>query len=183
MSCKAIFVAGLLMFYAGGVSAADSETVFELDEEDIYARLVVRSADQLSAFYQGREFPDSALKEILKVCMITPIIKNRQYDVAWIKLDQWQFTVDDKVISRLDRSWWKTVWQKQALPLRFQATFGWTLMPEERDLRLDEGVGGSVVIPWQDKPVNLLIRLPVEQGDKKSMREIEFKGIMCSGKS
>ena len=170
----------LICFFLQGTALAERP---EYEDNDVYAKVIIRSADQLAAFYHGREFPQRAIDEILKVCLVTPIIKNKRFDRMWIDLDAWEFSVADEKVERLNRSYWKVQWQKIMLPLRHQATFGWTLMPEKRDLRVDEGVGGSVIIPWQDKPVDLLIQLPVEQAKEQSgkVKKIMFKGLLCSG--
>jgi hypothetical protein len=162
-------------------AAWGAESNKEFDSDELYARIIIRTADQLAAFYHGREFSKAAIKEIQSVCFVTPILKNKKFEVMWINLDEWQFFVDEVEVKRLNRDFWKQRWQQINLPLRHQATFGWTLMPEKRDLRFDEGVGGSVVIPWQDKPFTLAIRLPIEHEDAKFVRELKFEGLKCSG--
>ncbi|MGB5276008.1 MAG: hypothetical protein WBP02_02400 [Gammaproteobacteria bacterium] len=151
-----------------------------LEDEEVSMQLVVRTPMQLSAFYQGREFNRAAIDEILKTCFITPIIKNKTIDVLWLELDQWRFSVDNQPIQRIKRDYWADRWREVDLPQSHQATFGWTLMPEIRDLRLDESVGGSVVIPMQSRPFTLIAHFRTGATRQGKPKAIVFEGIACS---
>lgn len=143
-------------------------------------RLVLRSPEQLSAFYLGREFKKSAIDKILATCFVTPIIKNKFFDALWLELDQWEFVSrDNKPIPRIKRDYWKKQWQKIQLEQSHQSTFGWTLMPEVRDLRFDEGVGGSVIIPWQNEPFKLIAHFRTGMNKQGPIKTITFEGVTC----
>lgn len=161
----------------GNVVASDH---LEYEDNVIYMRLVIRNADQLASFYHGREFPQNAIDEIQKTCFITPIVKNKAFDALWVEPDSWNFIMNGKTIKRIKRDYWKDIWKKIDLPLAHQATFGWTLMPETRDLRLDEGVGGSVVIPKQAKPFTLKAHFNTGFKKKGEPEVVVFKDISCS---
>ena len=171
----------LLTLYSGGVSANNDEP-YTYKAKDVYMRLIVRSPEQLSAFYQGRQFSAAAIERILQTCFITPIVKNKTYDVLWLDLDDWQFMRDGKPIKRIKRDYWKAQWQAVGLAQAYQSTFGWTLMPEQRDLRRDEGVGGSVAIPRQSEPFTLIARFRTGAHKQGPLKIIEFKGVSCSPK-
>jgi len=161
-------------------SYADTENPPKFEDNEIYMRLVIRSPEQLAAFYTGREFPKNAINEILKHCFITPIVKNRKLDALWIEPDSWTFSLDDKPIERIKRDYWEKVWKKTGLSLAHQATFGWTLMPETRDLRYDEGVGGSIVIPMQTRPFTLKASFNTGLKKESEPRVVIFEDISCA---
>ena len=160
------------------VTSGSNPLVYEDDE--IFMRIVLRTPTQLSAFYQGREFNQAAIDEILKTCFITPIIKNKTLSVLWLELDQWRFSVDKQSIQRIKRDYWSARWREVDLPQAHQSTFGWTLMPEMRDLRLDESVGGSVVVPMQSRPVTLKARFRTGANRQGEPKTIVFEGITCA---
>lgn len=150
------------------------------EDSEAYMRIVLRTPEQLTAFYQGREFKKDAIEKILATCYITPIIKNKKFEALWLELDNWQFIdAENKPIQRIKRDYWKKQWQKINLKQAHQATFGWTLMPEVRDLRIDEGVGGSVILPWQDKPFTVIANFKTGADKTGPVKTITFKGVEC----
>ncbi len=169
----------LLTLYSAEVSVA-AEEPFTYQADDVYMRVIVRSPEQLSAFYQGRQFSGAAIDRILQTCFITPIVKNKTYEVLWLDLDDWQFLRDGKPIPRIKRDYWKAEWQAVGLAQAHQSTFGWTLMPDQRDLRRDEGVGGSVVIPQQAQPFTLIARFHTGADKQGPLKIIEFKDVSCT---
>jgi hypothetical protein len=160
-------------------SLAAEKKALKYQDPQVYMQIHVRTPEQLSAFYLGRQFNQAAIDRILATCLITPIIKNKAYDVLWLELDNWQFSTDDGPIQRIKRDYWKKQWQEVGLPPAHQATFGWTLMPESRDLRIDEGVGGSVVIPMQAKPFTLTAHFKTGKDKTGKPKTIVFKEVSC----
>lgn len=180
--CKQVFgcsLALVLLYCVQGCSAV-KKSPLQYEDGDIFMRLVIRTNEQLAAFYTGREFPKSAIEEILNTCFITPLVKNKNYEALWVEPESWQFSINDEPITRIKRDYWKKVWKKTGLSLAHQSTFGWTLMPETRDLRLDEGVGGSVVIPRQSEPFNLEARLVTGLNKQGPVKVISFRNITCA---
>jgi hypothetical protein len=169
-----------MAFLIGG-RAADAAVPQHLyyEDDEVAMRLVLRTPEQLTAFYLGREFSQAAIDRILQTCFVAAIIANRAYDVLWLELDNWEFRVDDRVIPRIGREYWKNQWREVALPQRHQSTFGWTLMPEARDLRLHESVGGNVVIPWQSEPFTLVARFATGADRQGQTRTIVFEDVTC----
>ena len=178
---KSFFLTLLMvaMFVPRVVLAASSAPLMYEDEE-ISMRIVLRTPMQLSAFYQGREFNQAAIDEILKTCFITPIIKNKTLDVLWLELNLWEFSVGKQAIRRIKRDYWSDRWRETKLPQAQQSTFGWTLMPEIRDLRLDESVGGSVVIPIQRRPFTLTARFHTTANRQGKLKSVVFEDITCA---
>ncbi|MCO6411732.1 MAG: hypothetical protein J5I92_03220 [Thiogranum sp.] len=151
----------------------------EYEDQDVYIRLVLRSPAQLTAFYIAREFDRDSIERILATCFVTPIIHNKAIDVLWLELDNWQFTRNGEPIPRIKRDYWTEQWRQTALPQAHQSTFGWTLMPEVRDLRLDESVGGSVVIPRQPQPFTLTARFRTGADRQGPLKTVVFEDVPC----
>ena len=160
------------------VTAGNISFVYE--DGEVFMRLVLRTPAQLSAFYHGREFNLAAINKILETCFVTPIIKNKTLDVLWLELNNWQFSVDNQSIQRIKRDYWPERWREAELPQAQQSTFGWTLMPERRDLRLDESVGGSVVIPMQSRPFTLIAHFRTGANRQGKSKTIVFEGVTCA---
>lgn len=159
-------------------SAADKKPL-KYQDPQLFMQIFVRSPEQLTAFYLGRQFPQAAIDKILSTCFITPIIKNKTLDRLWLELDNWQFSTESGNITRINREYWKQQWKQVGLSAAHQATFGWTLMPESRDLHRDEGVGGSVVIPMQSKPFTLTAHFKTGVDRKGKPKSIVFKEVAC----
>jgi len=161
------------------VYAAAPPILHKYEDDEIFLQLVIRNDDQLAAFYVGREFPKNAINEILKTCFITPLVKNNKFDALWIEPDSWVFTLDNQPIERIKRDYWKKIWKDVGLSQAHQATFGWTLMPETRDLRFDEGAGGSIVIPEQTRPFTLRVHFNTGLYKEGKPKVITFKDVLC----
>ena len=149
------------------------------EDEQLSVRVVLRTPDQLTAFYLGREFSRAAIGKILETCFVTPIVHNKTVDVLWLELDEWQFSRGDTIIPRINRDYWPDKWREVGLKQAHQSTFGWTLMPEVRDLRLDEGVGGSVVIPMQTEPFRLAMNFRTGADKQGPVKTVVFEDLTC----
>jgi hypothetical protein len=149
------------------------------EDDSVFIRIVQRSPEQLTAFYLGRQFNRAAIAQILDTCFVTPIIHNKTFDVLWLELDHWQFSRGEERIPRIKRAYWPEKWDQSELPQAQRSTFGWTLMPEVRDLRRDESVGGSVVIPWQQQPFTLSMNFHTGADKQGPVKTIVFEDIRC----
>lgn len=163
-------------------AAASVPRVSGLNYEDdsLKIRIVLRTPDQLSAFYIGRGFNQAAIDEILATCFVTPIVENKTFEALWLELDNWRFSRGVTDIPRLGRDYWPSHWEAAGLPQAQQSTFGWTLLPETRDLRPDEGAGGSVVIPQQDQPFNLTMNFHTGADKQGPVKTVIFEGLTCT---
>ena len=140
----------------------------------------VRTPDQLAAFYTGRGFNAAAIAAITQTCFISAFIENRDYAALWLVPDEWRFeTSAGEPISRIRRDAWAAVWQQAGLPQAQQSTFGWTQLPESRDLRAHEHAGGNVVIPWQDQPFTLTANFRTGADGNGPVRTIVFRDLRC----
>ncbi len=142
-------------------------------------RLIPRTPEQIAAFYEARGFPGRAVEVLAQSCFITAIIRNRSDDVVWLELDRWRFESPAGTIERLDRAYWKARWQQLNVPQASRSTFGWTLLPEVRDLRPAEPAGGNVTLPQTDSTFGLEARFYT--GADKSGEEIvvRFENLQC----
>jgi len=152
------------------------------EDAQVSVRVVMRTPDQLTAFYLGREFNRAAIGKILETCFVTPIVHNKTLDVLWLELDEWQFSRGDEVIPRIKRDYWPDKWREAGLSQAHQSTFGWTLMPEVRDLRLDESVGGSVVIPMQSRPFRVTMKFHTGKDKQGPVKTLVFEDVKCVSK-
>jgi len=169
----------ILLCISSWTSLAADKKLLKYQDPQMHMQIFVRTPEQLNAFYLGRHFSQTAIDRILATCFITPIIKNKTYDLLWLELDNWQFSTEDGPVQRIKRDYWKKQWQEVGLQPAHQATFGWTLMPESRDLRVDEGVGGSVVIPMQTKPFTLTAHFKTGKDKTGKPKTIVFKEVSC----
>jgi len=149
------------------------------EDGDIKFRIVDRTPENISAFYQGREFKQTAIDEILNTCYFTVIIHNKTQTTLWLELDNWQFSQGKRQIKRINREYWKNRWDAINLNQAHRSTFGWTLMPEARDLRADEGVGGSIVIPIQDKPYTVTANFATRPDKSGPIKTVKIHGAQC----
>jgi hypothetical protein len=149
------------------------------EDAQVSIRIVLRTPDQLAAFYIGRQFNQASIDRILQTCFVTPVIHNKSVDVLWLELDAWEFRRGAQRIPRIKRDYWPDRWTETGLSQAHQSTFGWTLMPEVRDLRIDEGVGGSVVIPWQEQPFTLVMNFPTGMDKQGPVKSVVFEDLEC----
>ncbi len=149
------------------------------EDEQIIFRIVQRTPENISAFYQGREFEKKAIDEILNTCYITVIVKNKAQTTLWLELDNWQFLSNGKPIKRIKRNYWKKRWNAIGLNQAHRSTFGWTLMPESRDLRPDESIGGSIVISKQSKPFTVIANFHTKPDKSGRLKTVTIHGEKC----
>jgi len=142
-------------------------------------RLIPRSPEQMAAFYEARGFPKSAIDLISKTCYFTAIIRNKSKRVIWLDLKYWRFYNDQDEITRIDRQYWNKHWDQIKLPQAYRSTFGWTLLPEIRNLQPNENVGGNIVLPSLGE--NFTLEAMFITGKNKRGGEIraELKNISC----
>ena len=107
-------IATLVLFVAllSQPVVADGIDPLKYEDDQVSMRLVLRTPEQLSAFYQGRGFNQAAIDRILETCFITPIIHNKTLDAVWLELDNWQFDAGRQSIARITRDYWSGKWQR-----------------------------------------------------------------------
>ena len=128
----------------GGVLVREG---YMVENDDLLVVLRPRTPEQMAAFYEARGFPQAALEHVSDACFVTVHIRNRSKRVIWLDLSAWRFSSDGQPLARLDRDHWQAQWDEIRLRQASRSTFGWTLLPEIRDLQPDEPVGGNLVFP------------------------------------
>lgn len=150
-------------------------------ENDMFRfSLMPRTAEQMAGFYEGRGFPPAALQLIKQTCFITAVFRNKSDRVIWLELDNWRIATAQGEVKRLDRAYWKQQWQRIHLPLADQSTFGWTLLPEVRDLQPHEPVGGNLVLPPLQQPFTLKAFFATGKDKRGTGINVEFRNIQCA---
>lgn len=173
-------LSALLLCLALPAQASDP---MHYEDQSLSIRLLARTPEQLSAFYQGRQFPPGAIEALREACFITPLISNKSTQILWLELDNWRFSAGTQTIARITREDWQKKWKSIALAQAQQATFGWTLLPETRNLFPDEHVGGAITLPRQAHPVTLVARFHTNQDKQGPLKSVTFNNINCTGNS
>ncbi len=170
----------VLLSVTATATAADKPEPYAVDNQWFKLQLVPRSSEQMTAFYEGREFPEAARKIIAEHCFITVGMRNHGSQVVWLDLSQWRFFTDFGPVRRVSRDDWHTLWRQTQLPLAQQATFGWTLLPEQRNLLPSEPVGGNLTFIATEQPFTLEADFAL--GAKKDAGHIKVRidNVQCN---
>jgi hypothetical protein len=107
-------------------------------------------------------------------------IENRGKRVVWLELRNWHFLADKGEIRPLDRKYWTTVWDEIGLPRANRATFGWTQLPEVRDLQPGEPVGGNVILPATDETFSLQADFLTGKDKRAGLISARFENLRCA---
>ena len=180
VSAPALF----LLLCAPAIHAAEKNSgrnVF--DDKDVTIVIGARTPDQLAAFYTGRGFNQASIDAITKTCFVFGMVENKTYEYLWLILDDWKFfSADNTPIKRFTRDDWAKTWRQTGLSQAHQATFGWTQLPESRDLRQHEHVGGNVAVAWQDRPFKLVATFRSGADKNGKPRTITVENLTCIAK-
>jgi len=160
--------------------AADekSKTV-EYENAMIKMMVIPRTREQMKAFYEGRGFSQQAIATIAEACFMTVVIKNKTDKILWLELDNWQFHSGAAEVERLDRAFWMQRWEKLHVPVANRSTFGWTLLPERRDLRAEEGVGGNITMKFSEQAFNLTAKFLRGEDKQTSPLTVQLNNLQC----
>lgn len=142
-------------------------------------RMIPRSPEQMIAFYEARGFPAKTREIFTNTCFITAVVRNKSQKVLWLELKYWRFYNEKGEIIRHNRDFWTALWQQQKLEQSNLSTFGWTLMPEVRDLQPNESVGGNIVLPRTRGSFNFEAVFVTEQNKRGSEIRVQFKDLQC----
>lgn len=164
-----------------------STTAVETENADPYSiknqwftfRLISRSPEQMAAFYEGRGFSPVAIARIKKACFFTAVMRNHGAEVVWLELSRWKFQTEFGPVQRINRQQWQTYWNQDKVPLAQQATFGWTLFPETRNLQPSEPVGGNITLPLMDEPFTFSAEFHLGDQRKSGNIRITLENVQC----
>lgn len=173
---KLLLFGVLLAAAAGAGRAADPDH----RAEGLSLSLTVRAPDQLLAFYSARGFPAPALDHITRACFVTVSVRNERDSVVWLELAHWRFyDARGRELRRIARPDWNTLWEKIRLPAANRSTFGWTLLPETRDLQPREPVGGNVTLAAPAAPFTLEARFYTDRDKRGQLLTVRVPGLSC----
>lgn len=155
----------LLAFLSTAVAAAD-----RLRVDGIEIGFSVRTPEQIVAFYTGRGMPVAAAQRLAAHCMVTVGIENGRDDIVWLEPARWRYTdAKGKSVARLNRAYWNKELRRLKVPAANRATFGWTQLPERRDLQPSEPVGGNVLLDAAG-PVRIEAIFPLGTAREKELK-------------
>ncbi len=160
--------------------AQDAPTAIRYDRQGIAMTITPRTPEQITAFYAARGFPDDAVRALSHACLLTVTITHRREDSLWLEPGRWRFTdARGKSVARLDRAYWNALWERMAVPLANRATFGWTQLPESRDLLSGEPVGGNVAIERTAGPLQIEARFRTGADGRGPEVIVKLEGLAC----
>jgi hypothetical protein len=145
-------------------------------------RLFTRGQEDMAAFYEGRQFSFKLINALKEVCFFTVIVKNKSSDVIWLEPDSWPVQLaSGKNTHQLDQVFWRKRWQELKIKQSSQSTFRWTLLPDSRDLRPDEGVGGNYILPFTNEKIKLTPVFRMGAEGKTSLR-LPTQTLQCGAR-
>ena len=150
-----------------------------LENDDLLVVLRPHLPESMAAFYEARGFPREAIDLITTTCFVTVHVENRSDTVIWMDLDEWQFTAAGKPLKRLDQAYWESQWDRIDLRQASRSTFGWTLLPQVRDLQPNEPVGGNIVFPVATGKLDMTLHLPTGDDRRGRLIILQFSDIPC----
>lgn len=170
----------LTILVCSSATAADKPYRGPFVENDkLLVVLIPHTPEQMAAFYEARGFPRNAIERIRKTCFVTVHIKNKSRSTIWLEQKNWHASNNDKPLPRLGRDYWDEQWDDIELPLAKRSTFGWTQLPEVRDLQADEPVGGNIVFPGTTDTFDLVAYFYLGKDKRGGMLVTRFENIQC----
>lgn len=175
----------LLTGVGAGADAADDITTapdgrHEYRGQGLVMSVTARLPEQQFAFYSARGFPEDAVRRITQRCFLTVGIRNERSDIVWLELDEWRFlNGDGREHKRLKRDEWNALWKRINLAPAHRATFGWTQLPERRDLHPGESAGGNVTLAPPPSPFILEARFRTGDDGTGPVLRVRFENLIC----
>jgi len=154
-----------------------------VDKPTIRMTITPRTPQQIAAFYEGREFPKTAINATHSACFFTVGIHNKSKNIIWLDTLRWQLKSNNSNIAIISKKQWATQWQKLNLQTRFQSTFRWTLLPQKLDFYPDEREAGNITIPRQSETFNLTAHFATGVDKRGQSIVLEFKDLQCAQES
>ncbi|MEE9492593.1 MAG: hypothetical protein V3W04_04355 [Gammaproteobacteria bacterium] len=151
-----------------------------LQQEPLQIDIQPRTPEQMSAFYEARGFPQAMIDALETTCYMTVHIKNTSQDVLWLDLSLWRFTIGDISLKRFHRNEWLQRWKEMDIPLRFQSTFRWTLIPELLDYQPGEEEGGNIILKRTQEPITLHAVFPIGQDKQGKAHTVKIDNLRCA---
>lgn len=152
----------------------------QVENEHLLMFLRLHTPDQMAAFYEARGFPQKAIQRLRASCFVMAHVENRGQQVLWLELKNWRFITTTGTIRRLDVNYWNSVWDEIDLPQARRSTFGWTQLPEVRDLQPGEPVGGNMILPATEETFTLEADFHTGNHKRAGMVSVRFENLKCA---
>jgi len=150
-----------------------------VENDHLLVVLIPHTPDQMAAFYEARGFPAQAIDLIRQTCFVTVHIENKSRKVIWLEIENWRFSSDNKPLLPLGDDYWNKLWNDIDLPQASRSTFGWTRLPEVRDLQPDEPVGGNIIFHRPVDTFNIGAHFMTGRHKRSGMIDVNFENIEC----
>ena len=150
-----------------------------VDNPELFMLLRLHTPEQIAAFYEARGFIPAAVERIRRTCFITVHIHNKSDTVLWLETANWRISANGKPVRRFGRDYWDGVWDEINLPQASRSTFGWTQLPEVRDLQPTEPVGGNIALPRDGRSFTIEADFFTGQDKRKGMVSVTFENLQC----
>lgn len=151
-----------------------------VDNDRLFMLLRLHTPDQMAAFYEARGFIPAAIRRIRETCFITVHIDNKSGTVLWLETADWRITADGNPVRRLGRNYWNAVWDDIGLPQASRSTFGWTQLPDTRDLQPTEPVGGNFVLPRDGRIFTIEAGFFTGKDKRQGRIHVKFENLQCA---
>lgn len=168
------------LLFSAAVVTVSPKFPLVIEHEDLSIEFSPRTPEQMGSFYEARGFPREVREVLQQQCFITVKIRNHSQKKIWLDLAEWQFSVNGKVIQREHRDYWKQRWQAMNVPLRYQSTFRWTLIPESLDYLPGEEEGGNLVLPFTRGKMTLDAKFATGKDKDGEPIHIHFDQLYCA---
>lgn len=166
----------LLLFWVPSLFAADAR----LAREGVELFVSARTSEQIGAFYAARGLPPAALQALSKACFLTVGLQNKRKETLWLEPAQWRFVDAQNItVPRINRAEWTARWNALQVPLAAQSTFGWTQLPESRDLYPEESVGGNLTLVPPAGNFSLIARFRTGADGQGKLIELTVPDLSC----
>jgi hypothetical protein len=155
-----------------------------LHEHGVAVRVRPNTPPQMAAFYEARGFPAAALAEVKSACFMTVGVTNERAQVLWLEPRRWILTdADGKKVELIDFDHWNRLWERHQVPAAARTAFRWTQLPESRDLRPHEPVGGNISFKPGKGPYTLNLRFRLGPNRTGGEVKVRISGIVCARQS
>ena len=175
-----LWLAGALLLASAASAGESGPGELRLENDRMFMFLRLHTPQQMAAFYEARGFPQEAITRLGETCFVMAHVENRGQQVLWLEQKNWRFVTASGTIPRLDRDYWNAVWDEIGLPQASRSTFGWTQLPEVRDLQPGEPVGGNMILPATDEPFTLEADFHTGRDKRAGMLSIRFENLQCA---
>lgn len=164
----------------GALACARAPAAEHVQVEGLNFSVEARTVEQLTAFYTARGLPANAVTEITRHCFLTVGMRNTRKDTVWLIPARWRFVdANGRSLKRVTRPQWQQTFQRLKVPAAARTTFGWTQLPERRDLQPDEPVGGNIALAMSQAAFTLIAEFPLGTADAKRALHVRVPNLRC----